>query len=178
MPICIHHQRRQKHVDPTLKRRFDSFYFFKFKGLFMGLLLKYILCFKNTLAYSLDYPLQVSVLSPANESILFHISADYTQCFCPKRRSQYTISGWLHEKGGCGMLRRRTCVEATKMRHCRDYGACVESLCNGENDTRTSDGVTSNVDSYDTLMFGLIFSRVLIIGIWEMHNIQKNCVII
>ena len=37
MPICIHHQRRQKHVDPTLKRRFASFYFSKFKGLFIGL---------------------------------------------------------------------------------------------------------------------------------------------
>ena len=46
MPICIHHQRRQKHVDPTLRRRFASFYFSKFKGLFIGSLLKYILCFK------------------------------------------------------------------------------------------------------------------------------------
>ena len=44
MPIYIHHQRRQKHVDP--KRRFASFYFSKFKGLFIGSLLKYILCFK------------------------------------------------------------------------------------------------------------------------------------
>ena len=39
-------KRRQKRVDPTLKRRFASFYFSKFKGLFTGLLLKYILCFK------------------------------------------------------------------------------------------------------------------------------------
>ena len=46
MPIYIHRQRRQKQVDPTLKRRFASFYFSKFKGLFIGLLLKYILCFK------------------------------------------------------------------------------------------------------------------------------------
>ncbi|KAK7832346.1 hypothetical protein CFP56_026574 [Quercus suber] len=38
MPICIHRQRRQKHVDPTLKRRFASFYFSKFK--FIGSLLK------------------------------------------------------------------------------------------------------------------------------------------
>ena len=43
MPICIHHQRRQKHVDPTLKRRFAFFYFSIFKGLFIGSLLKYIL---------------------------------------------------------------------------------------------------------------------------------------
>ena len=46
MPICIHHQRRQKQVDPALKRRFASFYFSKFKGLFIGLLLKYIFCFQ------------------------------------------------------------------------------------------------------------------------------------
>ena len=41
-PICIRHQRRQKHLDLTLKRRFASFYFSKFKGLF----------FKKTIAKS------------------------------------------------------------------------------------------------------------------------------
>ena len=39
-PILLHQ------LNPTLKRRFASFYFSKFKGLFIGSLLKYILCFK------------------------------------------------------------------------------------------------------------------------------------
>ena len=39
-PILLHQ------LNPTLKRRFPSFYFSKFKGLFIGSLLKYILCFK------------------------------------------------------------------------------------------------------------------------------------
>ena len=45
-PICMHHHRRQKHLDSALKRWFASLNFSKFKGLFIGLLLKYILCFK------------------------------------------------------------------------------------------------------------------------------------
>ena len=45
-PICIDHHRTQKHLDPTLKRRFVSFCFSKLNGLFIRLLLKYILCFK------------------------------------------------------------------------------------------------------------------------------------
>ena len=45
-PICTHHHRKQKQIDPTLKRRFASFYFSKFKILFIGSLLKYIFCLK------------------------------------------------------------------------------------------------------------------------------------
>ena len=45
-PICMHDHRRREHLDSALKRWFASLYFSKFKGLFIGLLLKYILCFK------------------------------------------------------------------------------------------------------------------------------------